>query len=457
MVAARAFALWAVLAAQPVESLPAQQADSTPSGNGERPLIAIAQTLATNVVVNRFDSWVLGEAWARPGPGTWSRNVRLGWEWDENNFGTNMFAHPYHGGLYFAAGRSNGLDFWESAPLAFLGSWTWEYFGETHRPSLNDFFMTSFGGIALGEMFHRIGASIRDNQARGTRRLVQDLVALPFDPVGGLHRLTRREWARRPNPPEHNPGAYLLRVHQGARFLATADPDSAVVVPGVVVDLRYGDPFVRGFRAPFDVFGVRAVASSSGGLNVLRAAGRLYGKDLNRPTSRHRHVFVVNQRFDYVDNPAQKIGGQSVEAGIISRWMLPRDFALRTQAFGDFVLLGAIDAPGAGFGERNYDFGPGAGLRLELGLERRGVTYIALYSQSEYVHAVSGATADHFVGFVGLEVSVPIAYGMGVAVHATHFSRLSRYSDRPDDTRDFPEVRLLLTWTAVGRPTGGAP
>ena len=70
-----------------------------------------------------------------------------------------MFAHPYHGGLYFNAGRSNGLTFWESAPLAFLGSWTWEYLGETHRPALNDFFMTSFGGIALGEVFHRVATT----------------------------------------------------------------------------------------------------------------------------------------------------------------------------------------------------------------------------------------------------------------------------------------------------------
>ena len=25
------------------------------------------------------------------------------WEWDDNSFKTNQFAHPYHGGLYFSA------------------------------------------------------------------------------------------------------------------------------------------------------------------------------------------------------------------------------------------------------------------------------------------------------------------------------------------------------------------
>jgi hypothetical protein len=36
------------------------------------------------------------------------------------------------------AGRSNGLNFWESAAVTAFGSATWEYFGKTNHPSLND-------------------------------------------------------------------------------------------------------------------------------------------------------------------------------------------------------------------------------------------------------------------------------------------------------------------------------
>jgi hypothetical protein len=430
----------------------APSADSVPP---QRPALAVGQALFVNVLVNRFDAWALREHWAiGAGTGSWRRNLRLGWEWDEDNFTTNMFAHPYHGGLYFNTGRANGLDYWESAPLAFLGSWTWEYLGETYRPSLNDFFMTSFGGIALGEMFHRLGASIRDNTARGGGRLRRELVALPLDPIGGLNRLLRGQWsAVFPNPPEHDHGAFLLRVHLGARFAEGVVVDSAARLGTLVFDLVYGDPFLRPYTSPFDAFGMRAVISTGGGFNVLRASGRLYGRDLTDRAARVRHVLAINQRYDYVRNPAHSIGGQSVEIGIYSRWPLGGDFGVRTAAFGDGVILGAIDAPGAGLGERNYDFGPGAGFRLEAGLERRGVRYLTLHSRIEYVHAVSGASADHTIWFTGAELTLPIARSLGVAAHATYFTRLSRYTDRPDDRRDYPELRLLAVWTRAGLPT----
>lgn len=117
--------------------------------------------MGLNFAVNRFAAWVAREEWARADFESWARNLRMGWEWDENNFVINMIMHPFHGSQYFNAGRSNCLRYWESVPLAFFGSWVWEFFGETHRPSLNDFFMTSFGGIALGEMTTRVTAQLR--------------------------------------------------------------------------------------------------------------------------------------------------------------------------------------------------------------------------------------------------------------------------------------------------------
>ncbi|MGD8277956.1 MAG: DUF3943 domain-containing protein, partial [Gemmatimonadota bacterium] len=226
---------------------PATSRAAIDSVQPSRPLLAGAEALLVNVAVNRFDAWALDEDWARVGASDWRRNLRLGWEWDENGFATNMFSHPYHGGLYFNAGRANGLDYWESVPLAFLGSWSWEYFGETYRPSLNDFFMTSFGGIALGEVFHRLAASIRDNRRTGGARLGRELASLPFDPVTGLNRLLRGEWTRTgPNPLEHNADAYVLRVATGMRAVADSgivEPvDSISGSPTFLVELQYGDP-----------------------------------------------------------------------------------------------------------------------------------------------------------------------------------------------------------------------
>ncbi len=179
-----------------------------------RPLFAVTQSVLLNVTVNRLDAWAFAQDWANSGTHTWGRNLRVGWEWDEDQFSTNLMMHPYHGGLYFNAARANGLSFWEAAPVAFLGSWTWEYFGEKDRPSLNDFFMTGFGGIALGEVFHRLGATIRDNGSR--HRTWREIAALPLDPMGWVNRRLRHERTSEvPNPPEHAPGALSVRLQGG--------------------------------------------------------------------------------------------------------------------------------------------------------------------------------------------------------------------------------------------------
>ena len=414
-------------------------------------MLAVGQVLAINTVINRFDAHVGNQFWARVDPGSWWRNVRLGWDWDENEFPTNMFLHPYHGGMYFNAGRANGLGFWESAPLAFLGSWTWEYMGERWRPSLNDFFMTSFGGITLGEVFHRASAGIRSNQARGRGRVARELLAMPFDPVGGLNRLVRGEWSRTgPNPPEHDPGIWAWQIQAGGRFLRD-DPTSPADESGsslaVTADLQYGEPFDTRFRQAFDVFNVR-LQVAEGGISVLRAAGRLYSKELRDTTVRHQHIFAINARYDYVSNPSQKFGGQSVEAGIRSRWRLGKGYSLITELFADAMFLGAIDAPSTGIGERVYDFGPGLGARFDMFFQRHGHTYIAVRSRNEYLHSVSGAEADHIANFGGIEFDVPLRAGIGVGAQFGSFYRVSRYTDKPDDIRDLPEARIFLNLTS---------
>jgi hypothetical protein len=416
-------------------------------------LTAAAEAFAVNVAVNRYDAWGRGQPWARVGMTSWSRNIRLGWEWDENEFGTNMFSHPFHGALYFNSGRDNCLGYWESAPLAFLGSWTWEYFGERFRPALNDFVMTSFGGLALGEVFHRVGATIRDNEARGSARIWREVGALVVDPVGGINRLVSGDWTRvRPNPPEHNPGAFYFRFHVGGRFVGDSGTLRHASGAGTVItDLSYGDPFARRFERPFDIFAVRLqLTPGGGGLNLLQAAGRLYEHELTSGDARNRHLFVVNQRYDYVNNPAYRFGGQSVEAGIESRWRLGHgDFHLRQKATADAIVLGAIDAPFAGVGERTYDFGPGVGLTVSLVLERHQVNLLEWYNRLEYLHSVSGAQSDHYVAFTGLEGTLTIARGMGIGVCLSAYERASRYTDKPSEDRSFPELRVFFTWTTA--------
>jgi uncharacterized protein DUF3943 len=442
----------ATVAALALPFTAAAQSDSTPGLPPRlaagRPLRAVTQSVTLNVAVNRADAWVFSQDWANSGTRVWGRNLRFGWAWDEDQFGTNLMMHPYHGALYFNAARANGLSFWEAAPVVLLGSWTWEYFGETERPSLNDFFMTSFGGIALGEIFHRLGATIRDNGSR--HRVLREIAAFPLDPMGWINRPRGRN-ATLANPPEHAPGALSLRLHGGARFVVDSRLHMSDGTPSLLVDFGYGDQFLQPYRAPFDAFRLRAVFGDQG-LNALRATGRLYG-----PRTPHRHLFLVNQRFDYVNNSAYRVGGQSIEGGLESHWPLPNEWQVRTEAYLDAILLGGIDARTAGFGQRNYDFGPGGGVRFRVELGRRGWSYFAFSAESDYIHAVSGASADHFLAFGGFEITLPLGTTIGLGIHNTTFLRRSVNSDRPDEIRRFPELRVFLTWTQVSWPRFGVP
>jgi hypothetical protein len=272
-----------------------------------------------------------------------------------------------------------------------------------------------------------------------------------------MNRAIRGEWSK--VVPSRAPGdsvAFVFRLAAGERLAVdTGATETVLRSSTLVADLQHGDIFDGTFTWPFDIFDVRLqISPKAGGLNLLRASGSVFARSLNSPSSWHRHMLVVNQRFDYMNNRAFKFGAQSVEVGIASRWSLTRGFAVRTDVFADAVILGALDAPASGSGERDYDFGPGAGLRLDASLERDGITYLSFLGRSEYVHSVSGAAADHIAAFGGFEAVLPVARGIGLAGHFRYFNRRSRYADGTVDDREYPEVRLMLLWTLAARPSG---
>ena len=152
-------------------------------------LQAAAEVTAINVGVQLFDRYALKSDFAKTTLRTLKRNFTDGMVWDNDFFITNMFAHPYHGNLYFNAARTNGLSFWESAPYALLGSAMWEFLGETEPPAINDIMATTCGGMAIGEMTHRLSHTILDDRDRGFNRFLREAVATIINPIQGLHRI----------------------------------------------------------------------------------------------------------------------------------------------------------------------------------------------------------------------------------------------------------------------------
>ena len=60
---------------------------------------------------------------------------------------------------------------------------------ENTRPSWNDLVNTTLGGMALGEMEHRLSTVLLDNTATGSERFWRELGGVILNPVGALRSL----------------------------------------------------------------------------------------------------------------------------------------------------------------------------------------------------------------------------------------------------------------------------
>ncbi len=143
-------------------------------------LIATAETLASNVILASFNRFVLQKDFAKI---TWDSvydNLSHQWVWDQDTFVVNQLGHPYQGSFYFAAGRANNFNFYESIPFNLIGSVTWEYLAELDRQAFNDLICTTFGGAALGEVFHRLYIEASSQKS---------IVAFLLSPMDALHSL----------------------------------------------------------------------------------------------------------------------------------------------------------------------------------------------------------------------------------------------------------------------------
>ena len=82
-----------------------------PERQKKHPWKAAVETFGINVLVLSFDRYVLDADFAQISLNSIKHNIKNGFVWDNDQFSTNLFAHPYHGGLYFHARRSNGINF----------------------------------------------------------------------------------------------------------------------------------------------------------------------------------------------------------------------------------------------------------------------------------------------------------------------------------------------------------
>ena len=371
---------------------------------------AAAEVTGINVGVQLFDRWVLKSDFAQTNFKSLKHNFTDGMVWDNDFFITNMFAHPYHGNLYFNAARTNGLTFWESAPYALGGSLMWEFLGETEPPAINDIFATTFGGIAIGEMSHRLSRTILDDRDRGFRRFLREAAAAIINPIQGLHRIISGDaWLVKNDHYRYHDYRKIpidVSFSLGWRYLADNGAlFRGVHAPYVNMTLTYGNS-VDGDRhtLPYDFFDVEANAAFGGGqplVNTLNIVGRLWSTPI-LDQKEMAGEFGIYQHFNYYDAKPIEDGSEltpyriSEAAGfgpgfILSLPQMGGLSKLEQRVFLSGILLGGTKSDYFNIIERDYNMGSGFSLksRTQLDFGRLGrfvlnAKYFRLYTWKGY-------------------------------------------------------------------------
>jgi len=379
-------------------------------------------------------------------------NLKLSsWEWDDNQFSTNQFAHPYHGSMYFSAFRSNGYNFWQSAPAAFAGSLMWEIVGETHPPAPNDFINTSFGGTTLGEMTYRLSNMIVDETQRGFKRQMNEVFAFIVNPMNGFNRILDGKWGkvtRRGTTKQYIPKYFAAGIDMGVRRYSERIED--VLEKGkneffTRLQLQYGDPYSE-FKKPFDNFQLVMELGSddSSAINVVHVVGTLAGWK-GKQTEKALHVTSVSLNYDYYNNAAFFYGAQSAHFNLLSDYKLGHKTRLQTNFGLGAIILSAVPDEYLYYGEgRDYDYGSGISLmanaKLELGSRFSwNLTYRGALSKT-----INGNPSSFFLSAVTSELKYLVFRQTTLGMEWGHLNLNGDYSNYPDVYESYPYGRLSV-------------
>lgn len=353
----------------------------------KHPWRAAAETFGLNVGVWAFDRFVMQEDFAKISPTTIKNNIKHGFVWDNDQFSTNLFAHPYHGNLYYNTARSSGMTFWESAPYAFAGSLMWETCAEVEPPAINDLMATTLGGIALGEVTFRFSSQLLDDSKRGFGRFLRELAAGVICPPRAFNRLiTGDAWrVRTENPLYHDYDRIPVQFELGFgnRYLADAgslfrgEHNPYIEMRGI-----YGNPFEAECNEPYDYFTAGVTFGLSGNqplVSRVNLMGRIWGKEL--PTTTDMELLVgVFQYFNYFDAEEVKDGSgkipykiseaASIGPGIVYRFpSLHRKVSLSQSLHVGGILLGGCLTDYYNIIDRNYNLGSGYSVKSQTHLD----------------------------------------------------------------------------------------
>lgn len=422
----------------------------------KRPWVASIENLGINIFINRFDANIRNIFWAKVTPATWERNLAMGFQTDYDNFTVNWLGHPVHGSLFYNAARSNGYNYWQSIPFTVGGSLLWEYFGETYYASKIDLLTTSFGGIYLGEMTHRIAEVF---QLKIKKPLLKTTFTTIINPVSQINSLLIKG-KKQLNSNTLNPLIKGQLAIGGSYPFGKINGNIWGARGYMSLSLIYGDLFNKTKKAykPFDFFNLKTWANFSfkGKDSIffnISSNAALLVRHLNKNA-----VLSLSQHYDCLASDVYKIGSLA----------LTGDYSFQHHWHPDNYIMGSVKAGVILFGssksdivnfiyhssdpefQRDYVFGNGFTGEAEVLFKTKKFGKFIGNVNRWIIYTDSDTKGVEDLLLLVLDYDYPVWQKFNIGLQANYYKRLAHYnaySDFRHIKNDYYEFKALISLT----------
>lgn len=407
---------------------------------------AVPLLLSSEVLPVIFDRYIKNADYARISLNNIAYNLNpTHWTWDGDGFQTNQAAHPYHGSIFFNCFRSNNYSFWQSASAVCAGSYLWETFAENQAPAPNDFINTSFGGIVLGEVTHRLSRKLQKNNGRVFNRKAGTLLSFCLNPADAFTRMLNGSSNNQID--DIDSSKMRIELDLGIRKFNTISSNPFREKNYRFYSrlrLNYGMPGEK-LNQPFSNFYVVAEigADDSSFLNVVRVYGTLKGWRFF--SDRKDNLITLSANYDYYRNQSFFYSGQSIKATVFTAPVSNKRYRFSTILGAGVVLLAAVPNWN-NYKGRDYDYGPGISFDGGVKLSVIDRVCFEINYRGGWMKTVSGNSSNYFLHAFTQDIDARILKNTYLTWQTGYFNLHGNFKESASNDKKYPYIRLSLRY-----------
>lgn len=392
--------------------------------------------------------------------GTILDNLGARWVWDQDSFSVNHIGHPYQGSFYYIAGRTNGLSFAESALLTMGNSICWELFYESERPSINDLIGTSLGGIAVGEMLHRLYLDAND------RGFPASFLISPMDAFNTVVTGKR--------PPHHGSGVNSSEILLETGFISTRkqfdehrdDEGNDGLSVNAGFRIVYGDPFGHETSTPFSHFEQEGsmILSRDYYSFMFYSDGLLFSRALDCDDTT-RTTLGLSLHYDLIYSTDVNFYNNSFTLTLKHLRRLPRRSFVDIRAHVGFMPIAASDyiflrygnapSPAGDEERRDYDIGMGPAMKVALGIGNRTLGKMEVEYKLYGLYTIpssvpeEGSTGTTIFSILNVAYEHELWYKIATGLSVNYFRKFGNYDEAPDIDESAFSISCFLRYLLI--------